>query len=78
MLWLLMEAEFLAIVLVPRLRRLQLWCYSWFVVMMLDINVEKLRDGYTGYLPLGVGRCYRRDPRNRSWSSGSAAKGCRF
>jgi len=23
--------------------------------MMLDINVEKLRDGYTGYLPLGVG-----------------------
>jgi NADH-quinone oxidoreductase subunit J len=25
-----------------------------FVVMMLDINVEKIREGFTRYLPLGV------------------------
>ncbi len=54
MLWLLMEAEFLAIVLVLVYVGAVMVLFL-FVVMMLDINVEKLRDGYTGNLPLGVG-----------------------
>ena len=54
MLWLLMEAEFLAIVLVLVYVGAVMVLFL-FVVMMLDINVERLRDGYTRYLPLGVG-----------------------
>ncbi len=54
MLWLLMEAEFLAVVLVLVYVGAVMVLFL-FVVMMLDINVERLRDGYTRYLPLGVG-----------------------
>ena len=54
MLWLLMEAEFLAIVLVLVYVGAVMVLFL-FVVMMLDINVERLREGYTRYLPLGVG-----------------------
>ena len=51
--WLLMEAEFLAIVLglvyVGAVMVLFL-----FVVMMLDVNLEQIREGFTRYAPLGA------------------------
>ncbi len=53
MLWLLMEAEFLAVVLVLVYVGAVMVLFL-FVVMMLDINVERMRDGYTRYLPLGL------------------------
>jgi NADH-quinone oxidoreductase subunit J len=52
-LWLLIEAEFLAIVLVLVYVGAVMVLFL-FVVMMLDINVEKMREGFTRYLPLGV------------------------
>jgi NADH-quinone oxidoreductase subunit J len=53
-LWLLIEAEFLAIVLVLVYVGAVMVLFL-FVVMMLDINVEELRKGFTRYLPLGIG-----------------------
>ena len=53
MLWLLLEAEFLAVVLVLVYVGAVMVLFL-FVVMMLDINVEELRQGYTRYLPLGL------------------------
>ncbi|MBN1237486.1 MAG: NADH-quinone oxidoreductase subunit J [Gammaproteobacteria bacterium] len=52
-LWLLIEAEFLAITLVLVYVGAVMVLFL-FVVMMLDINVEQLRQGFTKYLPLGV------------------------
>jgi NADH-quinone oxidoreductase subunit J len=52
-LWLLAEAEFLAIVLVLVYVGAVMVLFL-FVVMMLDINVEKVRGGFTRYAPLGV------------------------
>ena len=52
-LWLLLEAEFLAIVLVLVYVGAVMVLFL-FVVMMLDINVEELRQGYTRYAPLGL------------------------
>jgi len=52
-LWLLIEAEFLAIVLVLVYVGAVMVLFL-FVVMMLDINVEEISGGYTRYLPLGV------------------------
>jgi NADH-quinone oxidoreductase subunit J len=52
-LWLLIEAEFLAIALVLVYVGAVMVLFL-FVVMMLDINVEELRRGFTRYLPLGV------------------------
>ena len=52
-LWLLAEAEFLAIVLVLVYVGAVMVLFL-FVVMMLDINVEKIRGGFTRYAPLGV------------------------
>ena len=54
MLWLLMEAEFLAVVLVLVYVGAVMVLFL-FVVMMLDINAERLREGYTRYMPLGIG-----------------------
>jgi NADH-quinone oxidoreductase subunit J len=51
-LWLLIEAEFLAIVLVLVYVGAVMVLFL-FVVMMLDINVEKLREGFTRHAPLG-------------------------
>ena len=48
-LWLLIEAEFLAIVLVLVYVGAVMVLFL-FVVMMLDINVEELRKGYTRYI----------------------------
>jgi NADH-quinone oxidoreductase subunit J len=52
-LWLLIEAEFLAITLVLVYVGAVMVLFL-FVVMMLDINVAELRAGFTRYLPLGV------------------------
>jgi NADH-quinone oxidoreductase subunit J len=51
--WLLMEAEFLAIVLVLVYVGAVMVLFL-FVVMMLDVNVEELREGFTRYAPLGA------------------------
>src|SRR4030065_49150 len=50
-LWLLLEAEFLAITLVLVYIGAVMVLFL-FVVMMLDINLEKLREGFWDYLPL--------------------------
>ncbi|MEQ9562986.1 MAG: NADH-quinone oxidoreductase subunit J [Woeseiaceae bacterium] len=52
-LWLLAEAEFLAIVLVLVYVGAVMVLFL-FVVMMLDINVESESSGFTRYWPLGV------------------------
>ncbi len=52
--WMLLQAEFLAIVLVLVYVGAVMVLFL-FVVMMLDISVEKLREGFWGYLPLAVG-----------------------
>ena len=51
--WLLLEAEFLALTLVVVYvgAVMVLWL---FVVMMMDVDVEKLRQGFTRYAPLGA------------------------
>jgi len=52
-LWLLMEAEFLAIALVLVYVGAVMVLFL-FVVMMLDINVSPLREGFIRYLPVGL------------------------
>jgi NADH-quinone oxidoreductase subunit J len=52
-LWLLIEAEFLAIVLVLVYVGAVMVLFL-FVVMMLDVNIEKLREGFARHAPLGV------------------------
>ena len=51
--WLLLEAEFLALTLIVVYvgAVMVLWL---FVVMMLDIDVARLRQGFTRYAPLGA------------------------
>jgi NADH-quinone oxidoreductase subunit J len=51
--WLLLKAEFLAIVLVLVYVGAVMVLFL-FVVMMLDINLDKLREGFWGYLPLAA------------------------
>ena len=51
-LWLLLQAEFLAITLVLGYVGAVMVLFL-FVVMMLDINIAKLREGFWRYLPLG-------------------------
>lgn len=51
-LWLLLQAEFLAIALVLVYVGAVMVLFL-FVVMMLDINIAVLRQGFTRYLPLG-------------------------
>src|ERR1043165_1722670 len=50
--WMLMEAEFLAIVLVLVYVGAVMVLFL-FVVMMLDVNVEEIRSGFTRYAWLG-------------------------
>ena len=52
-LWILLEAEFLAIALVLVYVGAVMVLFL-FVVMMLDINVEEMRSGFVKYLPIGV------------------------
>jgi NADH-quinone oxidoreductase subunit J len=49
--WLLLEAEFLAIALVLVYVGAVMVLFL-FVVMMLDINLDKLREGFWSYLPV--------------------------
>ena len=51
-LWLLLEAEFLAVVLVLVYVGAVMVLFL-FVVMMLDINLTPLREGFIRYLPVG-------------------------
>ena len=51
--WMLMEAEFLAIMLVLVYVGAVMVLFM-FVVMMLDINIAQMREGFTRYAPLGA------------------------
>jgi NADH-quinone oxidoreductase subunit J len=51
--WILLEAEFLAIVLVLVYVGAVMVLFL-FVVMMLDINLARLKEGFIHYLPLGI------------------------
>src|SRR5215217_2173451 len=51
--WLLIEAEFLAIVLVLVYVGAVMVLFL-FVVMMLDINIDRMREGFLGYLPMAL------------------------
>ena len=51
--WLLLEAEFLAIVLVLVYVGAVMVLFL-FVVMMLDVDAARLREGFTRYAPLGA------------------------
>jgi len=51
--WLLLEAEFLAIVLVVVYVGAVMVLFL-FVVMMLDINLAPLKEGFISYLPVGI------------------------
>ncbi len=52
-LWILLEAEFLGITLVLVYVGAVMVLFL-FVVMMLDINIAKMRAGYAKYLPVGL------------------------
>ena len=52
-LWMLLHAEFLSIMLVMVYVGAVMVLFL-FVVMMLDINIERLRQGFWSYLPLGA------------------------
>ena len=51
-LWMLLEAEFLAIVLVLVYVGAVMVLFL-FVIMMLDVDLERLKGGFTRYAPLG-------------------------
>ena len=51
--WILLEAEFLALTLILVYVGAVMVLFL-FVVMMLDINLTILREGFTRYLPLGL------------------------
>jgi NADH-quinone oxidoreductase subunit J len=50
--WMLLQAEFLAITLVLVYVGAVMVLFL-FVVMMLDINIDRLREGFWSYLPMG-------------------------
>jgi len=51
--WLLLEAEFLAITLVLVYVGAVMVLFL-FVVMMLDINITRMREGFMRYMPFGI------------------------
>ena len=51
--WMLLQAEFLAIALILIYVGAVMVLFL-FVVMMLDINLDRLREGFWSYLPLGA------------------------
>ncbi len=51
--WMLLQAEFLALALVLVYIGAVMVLFL-FVVMMLDINLDRLREGFWSYLPLGL------------------------
>ncbi|MBC8210983.1 MAG: NADH-quinone oxidoreductase subunit J [Gammaproteobacteria bacterium] len=52
-LWMLLEAEFLAITLILVYVGAVMVLFL-FVVMMLDINIARLREGFIRFLPVGI------------------------
>lgn len=52
-LWLMLQAEFLAIALIVVYVGAVMVLFL-FVVMMLDINMDRIREGFWSYLPLGA------------------------
>lgn len=53
-LWLLLQVEFLGIVLVVVYVGAVMVLFL-FVVMMLDINLDPMKEGFIRYLPIGIG-----------------------
>src|SRR2546423_6134295 len=51
--WMLLHAEFLAIALVLVYVGAVMVLFL-FVVMMLDVNFDKMREGFRGYIPVGA------------------------
>jgi len=51
--WMLLQAEFLAIALVLVYVGAVMVLFL-FVVMMLDVNFERMREGFRGYIPVGA------------------------
>src|ERR1700674_183397 len=51
--WMLLQAEFLAIALVLVYVGAVMVLFL-FVVMMLDVNLNKMREGFRGYIPVGA------------------------
>ena len=51
MIWMLMQAEFLGVTLVVVYVGAVMVLFL-FVVMMLDINIDRMREGFWGYLPI--------------------------
>lgn len=51
-LWMLLEAEFLSIILILVYVGAVMVLFL-FVIMMLDINIAKIREGFVNYLPVG-------------------------
>ena len=51
--WILLEAEFLGVVLVLVYVGAVMVLFL-FVIMMLDINIDPLREGFIRYLPMGI------------------------
>ena len=51
--WLILQAEFLAIALVLVYVGAVMVLFL-FVVMMLDINISRIREGFASYLPVGI------------------------
>ncbi|MFO1404891.1 MAG: NADH-quinone oxidoreductase subunit J [Azonexus sp.] len=51
--WALLQAEFLAIAIIPVYVGAVMVLFL-FVVMMLDINMDRIRQGFWQYLPLGA------------------------
>ena len=51
--WILLQAEFLAIALILVYVGAVMVLFL-FVVMLLDINLDRLREGFWSYLPLGA------------------------
>ena len=52
-LWIIMEAEFLGVVLILVYVGAVMVLFL-FVIMMLDINIDIMRDGFMRYLPIGI------------------------
>ena len=52
-LWIMMEAEFLGVVLILVYVGAVMVLFL-FVIMMLDINIDMMREGFMRYLPIGV------------------------
>jgi len=51
--WVLLEAEFLGVVLVLVYVGAVMVLFL-FVIMMLDINIDTLKEGFTRYMPIGI------------------------